>query len=363
VILAAAGCAGSACVGLCWLGPAQDLGDRPSEHHATVGVDRDGRAVVAYYGDEHVGGARLDLRSGAVEDLELDGPGPVTHPQVRVWDGGTLVLSTRVGAGLVGRALDDPEPLLFDVGRALLPDLALVGDDGLAVWTDYVDLACATFAGPLADLAETTCPAHLAVGGRVGTATVRRDPDRTGFAWTELLPDGRFAVGVAEDDGPAEEVADGFGVDGVAGRPALALLPAGRLAIAWRGGDDPDGPVYARWTVLEGARPIRTAEVLGDAPGDRPFLAGPVDGALVVAWENDDRLWIGLRDAVSGDPLGDDVLVDPDPDRAARRPNLDLGRVGEQVLGLVSWESAPLGSEVEVEDRQVRVRRFEVRHR
>jgi hypothetical protein len=48
------------------LGPPQELGDWPSEHHATVGVGADEVAVVAWYGDLSVDAGRVEVWDGAI---------------------------------------------------------------------------------------------------------------------------------------------------------------------------------------------------------------------------------------------------------------------------------------------------------
>lgn len=343
------------------LDPVMALPQTTEAHHITVALRPDATALAVYSDGSRLRAARIDDQP---EPTAFDAG--ANHGQVRATPDGWAVVATLDGAlALAGQALDaDGAPLapaeLLGVDHPYLPDLATGDLGGFVVATDLLQPACATFLHPLHAVAPAPCPARVDPEAAFGTVTAALGPDGPVVAWTELRPDGALTVHLAPPDAPPFLAGEAAWGASMAGRPMLAV-DGERLVLVWRGAASPDAPVRSHLAAFapDGAA-LGAAWELGDAASERPALAGPVDGLYAVAWEEADRLWLQLRRADDLAPVGDPIALDDEPDRIPRRPALDLvlGDAGPE--GIVTWEAAEPGAEVEADGRQGRVRRWRV---
>ena len=354
-------------VELSWSSPplAGPLGG--SQDHATVALRDDGLGMVIYSDDERLRAALVG--DDALRPTSLDAL--ANHGQIRASPEGWVAVATLNGGDwLAATRFDlDGEALgaatLVSSSHVFLPDLATTDEGGVAVSTDLADMGCYRFTHPISATSEVPCPQRIDPTAAIGTVIVDDGPDGTVVGWTELRPDGSLSVYAT----PGGDAATPYVVDelawgaGMAGRPMIAVHEGQHLFV-WRGASSLDSPVGSWLQAFRDGEPAGERYALGDAStgGDveRPALAGPAAGLVVVAFEQGDGLWLQVRDASDGTERGAALRVDDEPGRVPRRPSLDLVEVDGEVHGLVSWEAALPGSEVESADRVLRVRTFRV---
>lgn len=343
----------------------------PSQHHAVVALGNDKVALVAWYGDRLVSAVRIETADMEIEPLLLAGDIPANHPILEATPGGWLAAATAEAGGLAGRViLRDGrtllDPVLLSELPSYYPDLSSAAGIGALVFTDYESLQCRVFASAFLGLQEIPCPNLVQPGLRIGTPAVRLTEDELWYAWTERDPyTTSFHVAVAALDGgellTTLLATMGYGGE-LSGRVQIAVEPGWR-SVVWRGAEQQDEPVRSFLQPLaDDGEPLDLPFALGLEPGgfsvERPTIASVSDRALV-AWEEAGQLWLQLR-GPSGDPLGLPVAASNDLSREARRPSVDLHQRDDgSLFGIVSWESAPFGSDVETYDRFVVVRTFE----
>ncbi|MEZ4237737.1 MAG: hypothetical protein R3F59_16625 [Myxococcota bacterium] len=335
------------------------------QHHATVAIRPDGVAIGAWRGRGRTDALRL--ADGRGEPLQLATLAPVNHPQVRATDDGYLVVATMdqarglAGVAVAAGAREVYGAVILEAGlAALLPDLDVRGDQGLLVWGEPDGIHCVAFTGAFEDQRPAACPQ---ADGVVYSVTARLGEGRTAFAWDALRADGfETVVAVDRGDGPVAEVLAAGST--VPGRPGVAVDDAsGRHTVVWTASASDDDPVSAWLATYDPDGALQAGPLpLGHAPGAAsvtwPTLAGPLDGQLLLAWVEGDALWLQLRDAATGEPVGEPLDAAADFDGAALRPSVDVAQPPDGgLIGIVSWET-PIDGAVYDTDRTLHVRTF-----
>lgn len=354
-----------------------------AQHHATVDLDPEGRALFAY--NEGDGGHGVVARLVAADGTGLSGERalapasePGSHPQVlRSGDRFFVGWHLRDGGGVRLRALRPQPRAVGDVVDAF----DLPGVDAA-----YVDLAADPGSG---GIVAAWLAWHPTAGGRIvsrpfdkhlvprgpaialpsvtgadadGPVSVGMTVDRVVvLAWVEQGPvDGAVLVArttpagaLLEDPQIVASGQTGFG------RPELATLPDGGFAVAWRLGEPPHDAVGA-WFRVYGPDGTPRTDPVWIGPGGHPTLAA-FEGGLLVAWDETvpTPAWSDVYLAawsLDGDPLATPERVNVFQVGPQQRPNLALLPDAASTLGVITWESNGQDSD----DRAVFVRQLAV---
>ncbi|HVI34016.1 hypothetical protein [Phenylobacterium sp.] len=215
-----------------------------------------------------------------------------------------------------------------------------VSDAG-AQWAQVYDLSGQAIGSPVrldaafpSDGGPTVDPAQGLGLGHTDGGDVVFAWSQGGAVWVSFYPDDRLGLGNATNRTQPVRAGDAATGDG-AGEPQVAVLPDGRVLVAWTGAA---GDVMGRLFTAEGAA-AGPAFVLGDTPaGVQDLLAVDVraDGALVAVWREADASGTGVTLQViwpdSGAQLG---AAGPDGMVGTAAGDLLVGGAGDDwLLGL-----------------------------
>lgn len=363
-----------------WLeltGPATSVGPGDTQHHATVALRSDGIAVATWRAATRSDAATIGP-DGSVSELLLGDTAPVNHPQIRPTDDGYLVAATVDGAlGLVGNSVDPGgtsvgDAVVIAAGVTFVPDFDVRDGGGVIVWHDQAQLFCDSFTGVFENLQTRGCPQRVDDTAILTIVNTRLGEGRVVHTWDEWRPDLSQDVYVAVDDGtgPQTSLVDTLPWgDAMPGRPDLAVDDvSGMQLVVWRGALQVDGVIRSWVQAIDEVGSLGERYELGLEPGVRavewPNIGGAVDGLAVVAWVEDAQLWLQVRSATTGEPLGDPVDVAIETARDPRRPYVEIAKLDDgSIAGIVTWESAPIGATTHDEDRLVRFRQFAINPR
>ncbi len=354
--------------------PTLFVGGHTSNHHATVGLRPDGTAVVVFGADFETSGARVAM-DGTVTPLPWGPNLAMNHPQVQPTPWGYLILATVDGPlGLIGTPVDRNgwdvgEPVVVAEGDTYVPDFQVRGDLGLMVWNNYLRLFCYEFTGVFAGPRAVSCPVRQNVDATIKISTLRFNDDQIVYAWDEQKEDRSSYVyaSAAAGDGLQTHLVAAMPAGGAPpARPDIAVDPtSGNHMVVWRGVEEGDPFVrsYLQSFTSDGTL-AGERYLLGPEPNrytDWPTLAGPIDGALVLAWTQSSQLWLQLRDPETGAPVSEPLAIGSENTRDPRRPYVALTKTDDgEIIGMVSWEAALEVERSVTPERQLRVVAFSV---